>query len=67
MSDKRRIFKNTTLLYIRQLFTLGLSLYTSRLTLQVLGADDFGIYAAVGGFTALLSIRLSWEREMLQN
>lgn len=59
MSDKKRIFKNTTLLYIRQLFTLGLSLYTSRLTLQVLGADDFGIYAAVGGFTALLSILTS--------
>lgn len=59
MSDKKRIFKNTSLLYVRQLFTLGLSLYTSRLTLQVLGADDFGIYAAVGGFTALLSILTS--------
>ena len=59
MSDKKRIFKNTSLLYVRQLFTLTLSLYTSRLTLQVLGADDFGIYAAVGGFTSLLSILTS--------
>lgn len=59
MSDKRKIFKNTSLLYVRQLFTLSLSLYTSRLTLQVLGADDFGIYAAVGGFTALLTILTS--------
>lgn len=35
---------------------MALSLYTSRLTLQVLGATDLGIYAAVGGFTALLNI-----------
>lgn len=58
-SGTRRIAKNTMLLYIRQLFTLALSLYTSRLTLQVLGANDFGIYAAVGGFTALLTILTS--------
>lgn len=56
MSNKKRIFKNTSLLYVRQLLTLGLSLYTSRLTLQVLGEDNFGIYAAVGGFTAILTI-----------
>lgn len=54
-SDSKRIAKNTGLLYVRQLLTLGLSLYTSRLTLQVLGETDFGIYATVAGFTALLS------------
>lgn len=57
--DNRRIAKNTILLYVRQIFTLCLSLYTSRLTLQVLGASDFGIYAAVGGLTALLSVLTS--------
>lgn len=55
-ANNKRIAKNTMLLYVRQIFTLCLALYTSRLTLQVLGASDFGIYAAVGGFTALLSI-----------
>lgn len=55
-SDNKRIAKNTLLLYVRQIVTLCFSLYTSRLTLQVLGASDFGIYAAVGGITALLSI-----------
>ncbi len=55
-ANNKRIAKNTMLLYVRQIFTLCLALYTSRLTLQVLGATDFGIYAAVGGFTALLSI-----------
>ena len=54
-SNNKRIAKNTGVLYIRQLLTLGLSLYTSRLTLQVLGEEDFGIYATVAGFTALLS------------
>ena len=53
MSNKNIILKNTSLLYVRQLFTLALSLYTSRLTLQALGATDFGVYAAVGGFTSL--------------
>lgn len=51
-----RIVKNTLYLYSRQLFTLFLSLYTARLTLQVLGVIDFGIFAAVGGVTAILSI-----------
>lgn len=54
-SDSKRIAKNTGLLYVRQLLTLALSLFTSRLTLQVLGETDFGIYATVAGFTALLS------------
>lgn len=55
----KRIAKNTLFLYLRQLLTLFLSLYTSRLTLQVLGVSDFGIYAAVGGITAFLSILTS--------
>lgn len=54
-SSNKRIAKNTGILYIRQLLTLGLSLYTSRLTLEVLGETNFGIYATVAGFTALLS------------
>lgn len=59
ISDNKRIAKNTLLLYVRQIFTLSLALYTSRLTLQVLGASDFGLYATVGGITALLSILTS--------
>ena len=45
--------KNTGLLYIRSLFNLFLSLYTSRLVLQALGVDDYGIYNAVGGFVSM--------------
>lgn len=54
-SNNKRIAKNTGLLYLRQLLTLALSLYTARLTLQVLGETDYGVYATVAGFTALLS------------
>lgn len=55
-SSSERIVKNTMLLYMRQLFTLAIGLYTTRLTLQLLGVSDFGIYAAVGGVTWLLNI-----------
>ncbi|MCQ2217095.1 MAG: hypothetical protein MJZ33_01260 [Paludibacteraceae bacterium] len=53
--SSKRIVKNTGLLYIRQFLTLAISLYTSRLTLQILGETDMGIYATVAGFTALIS------------
>lgn len=36
-------------------FTLGVSLYTSRVVLNVLGVDDFGIYNLVGGIVVLFS------------
>ncbi len=53
--NNRRIAVNTILLYIRMLFTMLISLYTSRVILQVLGADDFGIYNVVGGVVVLFS------------
>lgn len=34
---------------------MSISLYTSRLILEVLGVDDYGIYAIVGGFVALVA------------
>lgn len=50
-----RIAKNTILLYVRMLFTLAISLYTSRAILSILGEDDFGIYNVVGGVVVLFS------------
>ena len=46
---RRQIAKNTFFLYVRILVTIVVSLYTSRVILQVLGAEDFGIYNVVGG------------------
>jgi O-antigen/teichoic acid export membrane protein len=53
--NNKRIAKNTLLLYFRMLFTMGVSLYTSRLVLSILGVSDFGIYNIVGGIVALFS------------
>lgn len=61
-SDNKRIAKNTIFLYFRMLLLMFISLYTSRVTLKILGVDDFGIYQAVGGvvtFLAFLSNALS--------
>ncbi len=53
-SNNQTIAKNTLLLYFRMAVTMIVSLYTSRVVLQILGVDDYGIYQAVGGIVAFL-------------
>ena len=53
--DNRRIAKNTLMLYLRMGITMAVSLFTSRVVLQTLGVDDFGIYNVVGGVVVLFS------------
>lgn len=53
--SSKRIAKNTLILYIRMLFSMCLSFYTSRLVLEGLGIDDYGIYNVVGGIVAMFS------------
>ena len=55
MDKKKRILKNTIFLYIRSVFTLIITLFTSRLILQVLGVEDFGVYQLVGGVVGAVS------------
>lgn len=52
----KRIAKNTLLLYIRMLFGMLVSLYTSRVILNTLGVEDYGVYNVVGGVVAMFSI-----------
>ena len=54
-SNNKRIAKNTVMLYIRMLLSTVVSLYTSRVVLQVLGVEDYGIYGVVGGVVAMFS------------
>lgn len=54
-SINKIIAKNTIFLYFRMMLTMIISLYTSRVILQVLGVDDYGIYQAVGGIVGFLS------------
>ena len=53
--SKKRILKNTFVLYVRQLITMLVSLYTVRVVLNTLGIEDFGVYNAVAGVVALFS------------
>ena len=54
--NTKRIAKNTLMLYGRMLFSMVVSLYTSRVILNALGVEDYGIYNAVGGFVTIFSI-----------
>ena len=48
--NNKRIAKNTMFLYIRMGLTMLISLYTSRIVLNALGIEDYGIYNIVGSF-----------------
>lgn len=54
--NNKRIAKNTLLLYFRMLLMMAVSLYTSRVVLNALGVEDFGIYNVVGGVVAMFSL-----------
>jgi len=54
MSTANRVIKNTGFLYAKMGLTMFVSLYTTRLLLNALGASDFGIFNVVGGSIAML-------------
>ena len=60
MSDNtfngKTIAKNTIILYFRMIFTMVVSLYTTRVFLEALGVIDYGIYNVVGGFVAMFGL-----------
>ena len=51
----KRIAKNTLFLFIRMALILCVGLFTSRVVLNTLGVDDFGIYNLVGSVVVLFS------------
>ena len=54
--NNKRIAKNTLLLYVRMLFTMAVSLFTSRVILNTLGVEDYGINNVVGGIVTMFSV-----------
>lgn len=54
-TNNKTIAKNTLYLYVRMILIMIVSLYTSRVILQVLGVNDYGIYQAVGGIVGFIS------------
>lgn len=54
--NNKRIAKNTLLLYVRMLFTMAVSLFTSRVILNTLGIEDYGINNVVGGIVTMFAM-----------
>lgn len=55
MSVARRIILNTSFLYVKILITMAVLLYSTRLVLNALGVEDFGLFNLVAGVIAMLS------------
>ena len=55
-NNNKRIALNTLMLYFRMLLLMLVSLYTSRVNLNALGVEDFGIYGVVGGIVSMFYI-----------
>lgn len=55
-TNNKRIARNTLLLYVRMLFIMAVSLYTSRVVLETLGEVDYGVYNVVGGVVMMFSM-----------
>lgn len=54
-SNNKRIAKNVLFLYFRTIIVMLVNLYTSRIVLESLGVEDFGIYNVVGGIIVMIS------------
>jgi len=54
-SNNRRIAKNTAFLYVRMMVVMVVTLFTSRVVLNTLGASDYGIYNIVGGIVTMMA------------
>lgn len=50
-----RIAQNTLFLYFRMFLSMGIGLYASRVVLEVLGVEDFGVFNVVGGVVSMLT------------
>lgn len=54
--ENKRIAKNTLFLYFRTILIMIVTLYTSRVVLNTLGIEDYGVYNAVGGVVSMFAI-----------
>lgn len=54
-SENKRIAKNTLALYARTIIVMVVSLYVSRVLLDKLGVEDYGVYNVVGSIVILFS------------
>lgn len=54
-SNNLRLAKNSIFLSFRMVIVLGITLYTTRVLLRLLGVEDYGVYNVVCGFATMFS------------
>lgn len=54
--NNRRVAKNTIMLYMRMMVLMLVGLYTSRVILQSLGVENYGINNVIAGFMSVPSV-----------
>lgn len=54
-ANRSRLLKNTVFLYFRLVVIMGVSLYTSRIVLNALGIEDYGIHNVVAGAVSMVA------------
>ncbi|WP_289040652.1 hypothetical protein [uncultured Zobellia sp.] len=55
MKASQRIVFNTGVTYFRFVITIFIAFYTTRITLEVLGVKDFGLYNVIGGIVTMVT------------
>lgn len=54
-SNNKRIAKNSIFMSIRMVFVLIITFYTTRVILNILGVEDYGVYNVVCGFVSMFA------------
>lgn len=55
MGKNKKLLFNTAILYIRKIVNILLGFFSTRLLLQYLGVDDFGLYGLLGSVVAMFN------------
>ena len=56
MNANRIIAVNTIILTVKLIISIVVSFVVSRLLLEALGVDDYGLYNVIGGIVAMLNL-----------
>lgn len=54
-ANNNRIARNSIFMSIRMVIVLGITLYTTRALLRILGVEDYGVYNVVCGFVSMFT------------
>lgn len=56
LHNNKRLAKNTLYLYFRTFLVMIIAIFTSRIVLDSLGVENYGIYNVVGGFVSMFTV-----------